>query len=194
MIEGEDGNEFWVRGPRGPRGRRGPRGFDGPFGSGRAQRGDTRDAVLLRLLDGPKHGYQLMSEIDELSGGVWKPGPGSVYPVVKALAEAGLVKVDRNGERRTIELTEDGRTIAERRLAAGAPPWERIAAEGANAPTSLPGAIKGLMPALHQLAHHGSAASQQRIADKLGALRSEIYAELAEDDTTDAATTEPAGD
>ena len=111
---------------RGRRGRRGGFGPDGPpwatdgFGPGRGggqrmRRGDTRDAVLLRLLDGPKHGYQVMSEIAELSKEQWTPGPGSIYPVVRSLAETGLVEVNEVDGRRVITLTEHGRQIAEAR-------------------------------------------------------------------------------
>src|SRR4051812_45654306 len=75
----------------GPRGREGfgPGGPDfGPGGPGRggrrggrrARRGDIRAAILLLLAEEPRNGYGLMQEIEERSGGVWRPSPGSVYP------------------------------------------------------------------------------------------------------------------
>ena len=73
--------------PRGPgRGRRHHHGpLHGPFpgrrGRGpRARRGDVRAAILLLLADEPRNGYALMQAIEERTGGVWRPSPGSVSP------------------------------------------------------------------------------------------------------------------
>src|SRR5216684_315886 len=70
---------------------RGHRGFGGPgmrgfLGAGpRAGRGDIRAAILALLAEGPMHGYQIMRELAERSGGVWRPSPGSVYPTLQLL-------------------------------------------------------------------------------------------------------------
>src|SRR5215472_2358106 len=95
-IGAMSGGRAWERGSGG---RKGPGhwggGFGGPWGGwwpgppgpppGRARgpkagRGDVRAAVLALLRDGPRTGYQLMSEIEERSGGAWRPSPGAVYP------------------------------------------------------------------------------------------------------------------
>src|ERR671925_661220 len=59
-------------GPWGPRGRGGPRG--------RARRGDVRASILALLKDRPMHGYEMIQEIAERSGGAWKPSPRPGYP------------------------------------------------------------------------------------------------------------------
>jgi hypothetical protein len=46
----------------------------------RAGRGEVRSAVLALLAERPMHGYQIIREIEERSGGSWKPSAGSVYP------------------------------------------------------------------------------------------------------------------
>ena len=40
------------------------------------------------------HGYQIITELTERSGGVWRPSPGSVYPTLSALEDQGLVTAD----------------------------------------------------------------------------------------------------
>ena len=72
---------------QGRRGRRGTFGsgwvMGGPGGPGfwgaghRAGRGDVRLAILLLLDEEPMHGYQMMQELAERSGGIWRPSPGS---------------------------------------------------------------------------------------------------------------------
>src|SRR5579883_751720 len=62
--------------PGGPWGRRG-----GP----RVGRGDVRAATLLLLAERPLHGYQIIQEISDWSGGLWRPSPGSVYPALQML-------------------------------------------------------------------------------------------------------------
>ena len=53
----------------------------------RMGRGDVRQAVLALLAEQPMHGYQIIHEIEERSGGSWKPSAGSVYPTLQLLAE-----------------------------------------------------------------------------------------------------------
>ena len=108
--------------PRGPREWRG--GFGGPWegwwpgppGSARTQkagRGDVRAAILALLREGPRNGYQIMSEIEERSGGAWRPSPGAVYPALQQLADEGLVEAEESGGRRTFSLTDAGRRYVE---------------------------------------------------------------------------------
>ncbi|WP_062316236.1 PadR family transcriptional regulator [Demequina maris] len=110
-----------LEGPRG-RGRRGGPGH-GPGGHGRGPgggrgrgrgrsggrpRGDVRVAILLLLADQPRHGYDLIREIEERSGGAWVPSPGSIYPTLQALEDEGLVAVDTVEGRKVASLTEAG--------------------------------------------------------------------------------------
>jgi DNA-binding PadR family transcriptional regulator len=49
------------------------------------RRGDIRRAILSALQDGPAHGYAVMRRLEEMSGGLWRPSPGSVYPHLQML-------------------------------------------------------------------------------------------------------------
>src|SRR5262245_13544395 len=104
------GNPFWFGG-----GRRGRRGFDwGPFGRGpRVRKGDVRAAVLVLLAEQPRNGYQIIQEISERSGGLWKPSSGSVYPALQQLEDEGLVETESVDGKRSFKLTETGRTYVE---------------------------------------------------------------------------------
>ena len=59
----------------------------------RAGRGDVRTALLVALLEGPQHGYQLIQAIEARTSGAWKPSPGSVYPTLQLLSDEGLVSL-----------------------------------------------------------------------------------------------------
>ena len=87
----------------------------------RMGKGDVRAAVLALLAEKPMHGYQIISEISERSGGVWKPSAGSVYPTLQLLADEGLITAEEEGGRKTYTLTEMGR--AEAATSADRAPW-----------------------------------------------------------------------
>ncbi|MEU5844233.1 PadR family transcriptional regulator [Rhodococcus sp. NPDC047139] len=100
-----------LRGAGGPGGAFG-RGGGGPRGGrrGRAQRGDVRAAVLRLLGTEPMHGYQLMEAIAERTGGAWRPSPGAIYPTISQLEDEGLVTVEKEGGRKLVSLTDEGRS------------------------------------------------------------------------------------
>ena len=77
----------------------------------KVRRGDVRAAILDMLREEPMNGYQLISQIAERSGGAWKPSPGSVYPTIQQLEDEGLVEADDERGRRTLRLTDEGRTL-----------------------------------------------------------------------------------
>lgn len=95
------------------------RGFPGPRGGRRGRRtarGDIRAAVLALVAEQPRHGYEIIQEIAERSGGAWRPSPGSVYPTLSQLADEGLVRVEQTDGRRVVQLTEAGTAyVAEHR-------------------------------------------------------------------------------
>ena len=44
------------------------------------------------LSDKPMHGYDLIRELEERSGGAWRPSPGSIYPTLQLIEDEGLVE------------------------------------------------------------------------------------------------------
>jgi DNA-binding PadR family transcriptional regulator len=80
-------------------------------------RGRVPDLLLAALLDGPAHGYELMDRLEAFSGGHWRPSPGSVYPLLQAFEEQGLVERREAQGRRIFALTDNGREQALQRRA-----------------------------------------------------------------------------
>lgn len=69
----------------------------------------VRYGILVLLSEGPKHGYQLKQEFEELSGGQWTVNVGQVYTTLRRLESGGAVEeIERNGERVIYGLTELG--------------------------------------------------------------------------------------
>lgn len=85
----------------------------GGRGGGRARRmfdGGELRLVLLRLIaDAPRHGYDLIREIEELTGGAYAPSPGVVYPTLTLLDEMGLIEEQQaDGAKKRFAITDAG--------------------------------------------------------------------------------------
>jgi len=108
--------EHMFHGPRG--GRRGPFGGDWHGagerpGRGRRERmfdGSELRLVLLKLIaDEPRHGYDLIREIEALTGGAYAPSPGVIYPTLALLDEMGLIEGQQaEGSKKRFAVTGTG--------------------------------------------------------------------------------------
>ncbi|MGO8961801.1 MAG: PadR family transcriptional regulator [Streptosporangiaceae bacterium] len=175
----------WWPGPPAPPGpSRGPRGQ-------KASRGDVRAAILALLREGPRNGYQIMSDIEDRSGGAWRPSPGAVYPALSQLADEGLIEAADSAGRRTFRLTEAGRQYVEQNpeMARGA--WESTEQQEAWQVPGLFAEAARLGGGIVQIAHAGSPAQVRAAERLLEQTRRELYRILAEvedaDDDTDEA-------
>ena len=157
--------------------------FEQKVGSGtRMGRGDVRTAVLGLLAEKPMHGYQIIQQIDERSGGSWKPSPGSVYPTLQLLADEGLIKAEEAGGRKTYSLTEEGREVAD--AAAESAPWEGSSARGrghSGRASALPKAGIDLAQAVAQVGRSGSPAQVKEAVAVLDDARRKLFSILAQD-------------
>ena len=75
-------------------------------------RGMLSFLILFLLSKKPMHGQELADEIGKRKGG--KPSPGTIYPALKALKEAGLIKEKKTGKTIVYALTPGGRTGLEK--------------------------------------------------------------------------------
>src|SRR2546429_8445786 len=66
--------------------------------------GEVRLAILSLLSEGPKHGYQLMKELKERSGGMYRASAGTVYPTLQMLEDEGLIEAAGEAGRRAFRL------------------------------------------------------------------------------------------
>ena len=145
----------------------------------RMGRGDVRQAVLALLREQPMHGYQLIAEIEQRTGGAWRPSPGSVYPTLQLLADEGLVVAEEAGGRKTYALTEEGRAVAE--AATEQAPWDASTEREAPAVGALPKAGFELAQAAAQVGRTGSPEQVQEAVDILDDARRRLYSILARD-------------
>ena len=148
----------------------------------RMRRGDVRNAILLALRDGPANGYEVMGRLEERSGGLWRPSPGSVYPTLQMLEDEGLVRSSTHESSRTFELTEQGTAAVETAAAEGTgrAPWDQD--DGSDTRLrSLRHAIGQAAMAAKQVAHAGSPEQLDRALEIVQRARKELYQILAED-------------
>ncbi|MFD6142974.1 PadR family transcriptional regulator [Promicromonospora sp. NPDC060271] len=92
--------------------------------------GELRLYLLVLLLDGPRHGYELITELTRRFGGTYRPSAGTIYPRLARLEEEGLVRRSvpgagygaggpgspGAGRKATYELTPAGRAEIDARL------------------------------------------------------------------------------
>ena len=147
--------------------------------SPRMGRGDVRAAVLALLAERPMHGYQIIQEIEERSGGAWKPSPGSVYPTLQLLVDEGLIRAEESNGRKTYSLTEEGQQTAD----AGGDkhvPWEAPAARESGR-SALPKAGIDLAQAVAQVGRSGNPEQVKAAIAVLEEARRKIFSILAQD-------------
>jgi DNA-binding PadR family transcriptional regulator len=157
-------------------------GFPGPgFGRGpKVGRGDVREAILALLAEQPMHGYQMIGELAERSGGAWRPSPGSVYPVLAMLADEGLVRAEEAEGKRVFHLTDAGRAHVASR-ADEPKPWETAAASMDDDVTALRTLAFGIGAAVVQVAQTGSDEQIEAARAVLTETRRNLYRILADD-------------
>jgi DNA-binding PadR family transcriptional regulator len=157
-------------------------------GPHRARRGAIRASILGLLAERPMHGYELIQEMEQRTGGRWRPSPGSVYPTLTQLEEEGLVTSSESDGRKRFELTDTGRTwLAEHQEEGAPPPW---AASGSGRRGEIRRLGAEIFGQLRQLGRFGSAVQLERTTEILVRTRTELYELLAtpppaEDDTSD---------
>jgi DNA-binding PadR family transcriptional regulator len=99
-------------------------GFGGRRGGGgRGERGERRRMfdsgelrlVLLKLIaDEPRHGYDLIRQIEELTGGAYAPSPGVIYPTLTLLDDMGQIEAQQSeGAKKLFAITDAGRADLE---------------------------------------------------------------------------------
>lgn len=184
---GPPGGAPWKAwGPGGP-GQGWPFGPDGGSAPrARAGRGDVRTAILALLREEPRHGYQIIQDITERSGGAWKPSPGSVYPALSALQDEGLVDDEKIEGRRVFALTDAGRAHVAERADELSHVFDANSAEAeADEVTDLRQLLFSVGAAAVQVVTTGSPDQVAGARKVLSQARRDLYRLLADDDATE---------
>ena len=134
----------------GPSGRGGGLGGGFMMGHGRGLRGGGRDGngggrrgrmfdggelklVLLGLIgEAPRHGYDLIREIEERTGGAYAPSPGVIYPTLTLLDDMGLIEGVADGTKKQFAITDAGRAELDAKSAELKALMDRLADLGAQ--------------------------------------------------------------
>jgi DNA-binding PadR family transcriptional regulator len=143
------------------------------------RRGDIRTAILAVLTEGPGHGYDVMQNLEDKTGGAWRPSPGSVYPTLQLLEDEGLVRSTERDGKRVFEITDAGRAeSAERIEQAGGTPWE-LAGKGPKRNREVREAFAQLFRAFKQIAEVGTPEQIERGLVIVTDARKQLYQILA---------------
>lgn len=167
--------KFGAHGPHGPHGH-----GRGPWS--RARRGNVRAAMLSVLAEEPMHGYQIMQRLEERSGGMWRPSPGSVYPTLQLLEDQGFIKGEEVEGRRVFALTEAGKAEAEASEERHGAPWESPEHGDEGPRFKLRKAVFQIGAAVKQVGTTGSSEQVEKALEILADARQRIYELLAEGD------------
>jgi DNA-binding PadR family transcriptional regulator len=132
---------------------------------------------LALLDDRAMHGYEMITELEERTGGVWRPSAGSIYPTLQLLEEQGLIQGEEADGKRRFTLTDEGRGETEKR---DAHPWEEVSAGAHPQALRFRRAALQLRAAVQQIARAGSEDQLSRAADLLDETRRQVYTLLAE--------------
>lgn len=128
------------------------------------------------------HGYQLIQQIVERSGGVWTPSPGSVYPALQLLEDEGLVAFERVEGRKTASLTDAGREHVDAHRADLGSPWDDVSGGVSTEVRDLHELVGTLAAAVHQVGQMGTREQAAKAADVLVEARKALYRILADAD------------
>ena len=163
-------------------------GFEGPGRGGphhrggrRARRGDIRAAILLLLAEEPRNGYGVMQEVEERSGGIWRPSPGSVYPALNQLEDEGLIRASEQDGRKTYVLTDEGSAHVDQNRERMGTPWSDVGEGASGELNELRQALHAVAAAAMQVAQTGSKEQLAEARAVLDTARRDLYRLLAGD-------------
>lgn len=147
MKFGPWGAEFgnWDRRGR-KHGRRGKRMFDS---------GELRLVLLKLIEEEPRHGYDLIRAIEELTDGEYVPSAGVIYPTLSLLEDSGLIAaLESDGNRKAFEITEEGKAELEEKAGEVDSLMMRLARHGDRGRKSESASVKRAMGNLFAVLGH----------------------------------------
>ncbi len=103
------------------------------------EHGDLRFIVLALIAEQPRHGYELIKELEDRTGGAYRPSPGVIYPTLALLEDEGFIRpAAGDAGRKLFEITDDGRGALEANRAGVDAVFGRMAEAAEGADTTRP--------------------------------------------------------
>lgn len=128
------------------------RGAMGGPGARFFERGGIKFAILGMLKDKPRHGYDIIREMEERSGGFYSPSPGAVYPTLQALEDQDFVTSTTSEGKKIYALTEAGLAFLEEHKERAKHHHDRWEAQwGPGTPGENQSAIGDIRETLHDM-------------------------------------------
>lgn len=107
--------------------------------------GDLRLVILNLIADKPRHGYELIKEIEDSVGGAYSPSPGVIYPTLTLLEELAYVEAAADGAKKLYTITDEGRAfLAANRTTVDALLSRMAEAAGTQGRGRAPGIIRAM--------------------------------------------------
>jgi len=144
--------------------------------------GDLRLLILSLIAETPRHGYDLIQEIETRTGGAYKPSPGVMYPALEIIQDLGWAEVRTEDGKKTFHITPAGQAELSREAETVTAIHARLAdllkADEDAGPTDIRSAMHRLRHAVISAARHPAAseARARRIVEILAAAKDEIAA------------------
>jgi DNA-binding PadR family transcriptional regulator len=136
------------------------------------------------LSEQPMHGYEIIQQIGDRSGGAWHPSPGSVYPALQMLEDQQLIQAEEAEGRRTYNLTDAGRDHVDQHREELAAVWASVQGAATDVTRELRDLMDQVGMATGQVARVGAPAQLAAARDLLTATRQQLYRILADDADT----------
>jgi DNA-binding PadR family transcriptional regulator len=148
----------------------------------------VRAAIISLLSEQPRNGYQIIQEINERTGGLWRVSSGSVYPAISQLEDEGLIEPTDGDGRKLFALTAAGREHAEQNAEHLARLWQ-VGAEDTRLSEFLNyrELMGQLIAATRQVNEVGTAGQREEAKQVLVKARQALYKILAADPVDDEA-------
>jgi DNA-binding PadR family transcriptional regulator len=138
--------------------------------------GEVRIAILSLLSEKPRHGYDLMKELETRSGGSYRVSAGTMYPALQQLEDEGMIISETKDGKRVYQLTELGKQEVERERATADNIWRRSSDWGDWGEWIVGSPLGPLMKATFRAMKHATRdpALRKRVEDILDRARREL--------------------
>lgn len=132
------------------------------------QKGDLKYVILNLMQEKPRHGYEIIRELEEQSHGLYKPSPGVIYPTLQMLEEMGYAVSTEQESKKVYSITEEGSKFLEQ---------QKDQSDGVKSQIKRKWSFKNVgrmalvMKEYHALEHLLGNSFRQLDADKAGRIR-----------------------
>jgi DNA-binding PadR family transcriptional regulator len=97
------------------------------------EQGDLKYVILKLLEEKPRHGYEIIKELEDRFRGAYSPSPGTVYPTLTMLEDLGYARASQEeGGKRIYQITDEGRAYLAENKSTVEDIFERISQFGAS--------------------------------------------------------------